>query len=102
MSILNETIEKLIHICLVRYREDTGKIIGIDLGDKSFDVPTPHGISGLDHLPETEEADEQKEPDKETVENVKKMFKVKEEDPTIGSRGEESKIVELDDDELEP
>ena len=101
MSILNETIEKLIHICLVRYREDTGKIIGIDLGDKSFDVPTPHGISGLDHLPETEEADEQKEPDKQTVENVKKMFKVKEDDPTIGSR-EESKIVELDDDELEP
>ena len=102
MSILNETIEKLIHICLVRYREDTGKIIGIDLGDKSFDVPTPHGISGLDHLPETEDADKQKEPDKQTVENVKKMFKVKGEDPTIGSSGEESKIVELDDDELEP
>ena len=93
------SIEKLIHICLVRYREDTGKIIGIDLGDKSFDVPTPHGITGLDHLPETEDADEQKEPDKETVENVKKMFKVKEDDPTIGRSGEESKIVELDDDD---
>ena len=87
---------------MVRYREDTGKIIGIDLGDKSFLVPTPHGISGLDHLPETEDADEEKEPDKQTVENVKKMFKVKGDDPAIGSSGEESKIVELDDDELEP
>ena len=102
MSILNETIEKFIHLCLVRYREDTGKIIGIDLGDKSFDVPTPHGISGLDHLPETEETDEQKEPEQQTVENVKKMFKVKGDDPAIGRSVEEGKIVELDDDELEP
>ena len=32
----------------------------------------------------------------------KKMFKVKGEDPTIGQSREESKIVELDDDEPEP
>ena len=87
---------------MIRYREDTGKIIGIDLGDKSFLVPTPHGICGLELLPETEETDEQKEPEQQTVENVKKMFKVKGDDPTIGQSREESKIVELDDDEPEP
>ena len=88
---------------MIRYREDTGKIIGIDLEDKSFQVPTPHGISGLDHLPESEDADKQQKPDEQTVQNVKKLFKVREDDSTAGqSAEEESKIVEIDDDEPEP
>ena len=85
---------------MIRYREDTNKIINVDLSDRSFVVPDPQGISGLDHLRESEDADEQQEPDKQhTVQNVKKMFKVREDDSMIGQSAEESKIVEIDDDD---
>ena len=89
------------NIRLIRYREDTGKIIDVDLGDRSFLVPTPHGISGLEHLPESEDAHEQQEPDKHTVENVKRMLRVKEDGTQIGQSAEERKIVEIDDNEHE-
>ena len=99
-SILRPPLES--NILLIRYREDTGKIINVDLGDRSFLVPDPRGISGLEHLPENEDAGEQQEPVKHTVQNVKKMLKVREDDATIGQSAEGSKIVEIDDDEHEP
>ena len=86
-------------IRIPRYRENTGKIIDVDLADRSFLVPNPHGISGLEHLPDDnagDDPDEQRDPDQDAVESVKKMLKVKQNSTITKPSDEESKIVEVE------
>ena len=67
------------------------------MADQSFLVPTPHGISGLEHLSEDDASDEQQDPDEDAVESVKKMLKVKQNSTITNRSDEEPKIVEVED-----
>ena len=82
---------------IVRYYDDTGKRIEIELDDDEFHVPDPKGISNLSELQndEDEEDDAVEFSTESELEKVKKLLRIKSENREPPEDPKFQEVVEI-------